>query len=201
MRRLTLLLATAVLTAATLVAGAEPPSNTQPIRSAPASGSDLPDLGSPAAAVLSQSDEYRLGAMVAKELRDQNGLLEDPEVSEYINGIGQRLAAQSAMGGQNFHYFVVRDTSINAFAVTGGYVFINAGLILATASESELAGVMAHETAHITQHHIARMLADQSKQGLATAAMMIGAILLGAVGGGQAAEGAIAATQGMAVQH
>jgi predicted Zn-dependent protease len=196
MRRLTLFLATAVLTAATLVAAAEPPSS-----SAPSSGSDLPDLGSPSAAVLSQSDEYRLGAMVAKELRDQNGLLEDPEVSEYINGIGQRLASQSAMGGGNFHYFVVKDTSINAFAVTGGYVFINAGLILATSTESELAGVMAHETAHITQHHIARMLADQSKQGLATAAMMIGAILLGAVGGGQAAEGAIAATQGMAVQH
>jgi predicted Zn-dependent protease len=202
MRRLILFLATAVLTAATLVAAAEPPSsNTQPIRTAPASGSDLPDLGSPAAAVLSQSDEYRLGAMVAKELRDQNGLLEDPEVSEYINGIGQRLASQSAMGGGNFHYFVVKDTSINAFAVTGGYVFINAGLILATSTESELAGVMAHETAHITQHHIARMLADQSKQSLATAAMMIGAILLGAVGGGQAAEGALAATQGMAVQH
>jgi predicted Zn-dependent protease len=202
MHRLTVLLASAVLIAANLVAAAEPPSsNTQPIRRAPASGSDLPDLGSPAAAVLSQTDEYRLGAMVAKELRDQNGLLEDPEVSEYVNNIGQRLASQSAMGGQNFHYFVVRDTSINAFAVTGGYVFINAGLILASSTESELAGVMAHETAHITQHHIARMLADQSKQSLATAAMMIGAILLGAVGGGQAAEGALAATQGMAVQH
>jgi len=201
MRRLTVLLATAVLTAATLVVGAEPPANTQPILNSPVTGSDLPDLGSPAAVVLSQSDEYRLGAMVAKELRDQNGLLEDPETIEYINNIGQRLASQSAMGGQNFHYFVVKDTQINAFAVTGGYVFINAGLILATSSESELAGVMAHETAHITQHHIARMLADQSKQSLATAAMMIGAILLGAVGGGQAAEGALAATQGLAVQH
>src|SRR6516164_8221101 len=201
MRRLTVLLATAVLTAATLVAAADPPSSTQPIRTAPAAGSDLPDLGSPAATVLSQTDEYRLGAMVAKELRDQAALIEDPEVSEYINNIGQRLAAQSAMGGQNFHYFVVKDTSINAFAVTGGYVFINAGLILATSSESELAGVMAHETAHITQHHIARMLADQSKQSLTTAAAMIGAILLGAIGGGQAAEGALAATQGMAVQH
>jgi predicted Zn-dependent protease len=201
MRRLIVFLATAVVSAATLVAAADPPSSAQPIRNLPSSGSDLPDLGSPAAAVLSQADEYRLGAMVAKELRDQNGLVEDPEVSEYINGIGQRLASQSAMGGGNFHYFVVKDTSINAFAVTGGYVFINAGLILATSNESELAGVMAHETAHITQHHIARMLADQSKQSLATAAMMIGAILLGAVGGGQAAEGAIAATQGMAVQH
>ena len=202
MRRLTVFLATALVAAATLAAAAEPPSsNTQPLRTAPASGSDLPDLGSPAATVLSQTDEYRLGAMVAKELRDQSALIEDPEVSEYINNIGQRLAAQSAMGGQNFHYFVVKDPSINAFAVSGGYVFINAGTLLASSTESELAGVMAHETAHITQHHIARMLADQSKQSLTTAAAMIGAILLGAIGGGQAAEGALAATQGMAVQH
>ena len=202
MRRLILFVATALLTAGTLAAAAADPSaNAQPIRTAPAAGSDLPDLGSPAATILSKTDEYRLGAMVAHELRQQNGLLEDPEVSEYINNIGERLASQSAMGGGDFHYFVVKDTSINAFAVSGGYVFINAGLILATSTESELAGVMAHETAHITQHHIARMLADQSKQSLPTIAALIGAILLGAIGGGQAAEGAIAATQGMAVQH
>jgi predicted Zn-dependent protease len=201
MRRLIVLITTAFFTAGTLVAAAEPPATSQPILSAPAAGSDLPDLGSPAASVLSQSDEYRLGAMVAKELRDQNALIEDAEVSEYINNIGQRLASQSAMGGQNFHYFVIKETSINAFAVSGGYVFINAGLVLATSTESELAGVMAHETAHITQHHIARMLADQSKQSLTTVAALLGAILLGAIGGGQAAEGALAATQGMAVQH
>src|SRR5262249_35470484 len=126
---------------------------------------------------------------------------EDPEVDEYINGIGRRLASQSAMGGQDFHYFTVKDTSINAFAVTGGYVFINAGLILATPTESELAGVMADETAHIPQHHRARRPVAQSRQSLTTAAAMIGAILLGAIGGGQAAEGALAATQGLAVQH
>jgi beta-barrel assembly-enhancing protease len=202
MRRLSVTLLAVLLTGATLASGlaaaAEGPAT--PL-SAPPSGSDLPDMGSPAALMLSQTDEYRLGAMVAKEIRDQNLLVEDPETSEYINGIGQRLASQSAMGGQDFHYFVIKDTTINAFAVTGGYVFINAGLILATSSESELAGVMAHETAHITQHHIARMLADQSKQSLPTAAAMIGAILLGALGGGQAVEGALAATQGMAIQH
>jgi len=204
MRRLIPFVATALMTLGTLAsaaAAADPSANTQPIRTAPAAGSELPDLGSPAATILSKTDEYRLGAMVAHELREQNALLEDPEVSEYINNIGERLASQSAMGGQDFHYFVVKDTTINAFAVSGGYVFINAGLILATSTESELAGVMAHETAHITQHHIARMLADQSKQSLPTIAALIGAILLGAVGGGQAAEGAIAATQGMAVQH
>jgi beta-barrel assembly-enhancing protease len=201
MRRLPLLLATALIAAATLASADQPPSSMS-LTSGPAVGSDLPDLGSPAAMVLSRSDEYRLGAMVAKELRDQNELIEDPEISEYVNGIGVRLASQSAMGGRSFHYFVIKDTSINAFAVSGGYVFINAGLILATSTESELAGVMAHETAHITQHHIARMLADQSKQSLPTAAAMIGAILLGALGGGgQATEGALAAAQGMAVQH
>jgi predicted Zn-dependent protease len=202
MRRLPLALAASLLAATTTVASADEPPSPPPMLSAPAAGSDLPDLGSPAAQALSKSDEYRLGAMIAHELRDQNALLEDPEISEYINGIGQRLASQSAMGGEYFHYFVIKDTTINAFAVSGGFVFINGGLVLATSTESELAGVMAHETAHITQHHIARMLADQSKQSLTTAAALIGAILLGAMGGGgQATEGAIAAAQGLAVQH
>ncbi|MBV8911280.1 MAG: M48 family metallopeptidase, partial [Gammaproteobacteria bacterium] len=213
MRRLTFALAAAFFAAAAMAASnpappapapisLTPPSPTQTILPPPASGNDLPDLGSPAAAVLTKADEFRLGAMVAHELRDQNALIEDPEISEYINGIGQRLASQSAMGGEYFHYSVIKDATINAFAVTGGFVFINGGLILASSTESELAGVMAHETAHITQHHIARMLADQSKQSLTTVAALIGAIVLGALGGGgQATEGAIAAAQGMAVQH
>ncbi len=202
MRRLLVLLVTAVLSSATLAFAGEPPMRTGRDLTGPTPGSDLPDMGSPSETVLSKSDEFRLGAMVAKEIRDQNGLIEDPEVSEYINDIGKRLASQSEMGGQYFHYFVIKDTSINAFAVTGGYVFINGGLILASDTESELAGVMGHETAHITQHHIARMLADQSRQSLTTAAALIGAILLGALaGGGQATEGAIVAAQGMAAQH
>jgi predicted Zn-dependent protease len=200
MRRFTLFLASVLLAAATL-ASAGPPATSQPLLSAPSAGSELPELGSPASAVLTQSDEYRLGAMVTKELRDQNALIEDPEVSEYINSVGMRLASQSAEGGRHFQYFVIKDPVINAFAVPGGFVFINAGLLLATTNESELASVMAHETAHVTQHHIARMLADQSKQSLTTAAAMIGAILLGALGGGQAIEGGLAAAQGMAVQH
>ena len=206
MRPLLITLVSALLAAATAAFAGEPPMPNNRVLTGPTPGSDLPDMGSPAETVLSRSDEFRLGAMVAKELRDQNELLEDPEVSEYINDIGKRLASQSEMGGEYFHYFVIRDTTINAFAVTGGYVFINAGLVLATGNESQLAGVMAHETAHITQHHIARMLADQSHQSLTTAAAMIGAILLGALAGGgpnggQAIEGGLAAVQGMAIQH
>src|SRR6516162_9939697 len=200
MRRLIVFLATALLAAGTAASADQPPTS-QPLLNAPVAGSDLPDMGSPAAAVLSQSDEYRLGAMVAHELRDQNALIEDPEVSEYINGVGQRLAAQSSEGGKNFQYFVIKDPAINAFAVPGGFVFINEGLVLVTDSESELASVMAHETAHVTQHHIARAIRAQSQQALTTAAAMIAAILLGAAGGGQATEGAIAAAQGLAVQQ
>ncbi len=200
MRRLLPALAAALVTVATLAFADEPPSTPLSL-SAPAVGSDLPDMGSPAAAVLSRTDEYRLGAMVTKELRDQNALIEDPEISEYVNGVGTRLAAQSAEGGRGFQYFVIKEPTINAFAVPGGFVFINAGLVLASSTESELAGVMAHETAHVTQHHIARMINDQSKQSLTTAAALLGAILLGAIGGGQAIEGGIAAAQGLAVQH
>jgi predicted Zn-dependent protease len=183
------------------VAADEPPASTPLTLSTPAAGSDLPDMGSPAAAVLSHTDEYRLGAMVARELRDQNAVLEDPEVSEYVNWVGMRLASQSADGGRGFQYFVVKDRAINAFAVPGGFVFLNDGLVLATSNESELASVMAHETAHVTQHHTARMIRDQGQQSLTSAAALLAAILLGAIGGGQAIEGGIVAAQGLAAQH
>lgn len=170
--------------------------------SAPVGGeSQLPDMGSPAEAILSKTDEYRLGAMIAKELRDQNALFEDPETTEYLTAIGSRLAAQSVQGARDFRFFLVKDSSINAFAVPGGFVFVNEGLILASTTESELASVLAHEIAHVTQRHIARQIRAQSQQSLTTAAALLAAIVLGAVGGGQAIEGGIAAAQGMAVQQ
>ncbi|HEY0768422.1 MAG TPA: M48 family metalloprotease [Steroidobacteraceae bacterium] len=200
MRRLLPALAAALATVATVASADNPPS--APLNlSAPAAGSDLPDMGSPAAAVLSQSDEFRVGAMVARELRDQNALLEDPEVGEYLQSVGMRLASQSADGGRGFQFFVIKDPSINAFAVPGGFVFVHDGLVLATSTESELASVMAHEIAHVTQHHIARMIRAQGQQSITSAAAILAAILLGAIGGGQAIEGGIAAAQGLAVQQ
>jgi beta-barrel assembly-enhancing protease len=202
MPRFRVFLASVLAAAATAVASADDTARpAQPIFSAPTAGSDLPDMGNPAQTILSKQDEFYLGAMIAKELRDQNAIIEDPEISEYVNGVGQRLAAQSAEGGSHFQYFVIKDTGINAFAVPGGFVFINAGLVMVTTTESELASVMAHETAHVTQHHIARMIRAQSTQSLGTAAAMIGAILLGAIGGGQAIEGGLAAAQGLAIQQ
>lgn len=199
MRSFFVFLATAALILNGVAYAAEPPA--KPIvLGTPSAGSDLPDMGSPTETLISHSDEFRLGAMVARELRDQNALIEDPEVSEYLQTVGQRLASQSADGGRDFQFFVIKETSINAFAVPGGFVFLHEGLMLATTNESELASVMAHEIAHVTQHHIARQIRAQSQQAMASAAAILAAILLGAVGGGQAIEGGIAAAQGMSAQ-
>jgi len=202
MPRLLPFLAAALTMLVTVAAADEPTSASSLPISAPPANSELPDMGSPASTVLSQADEFRLGAMVAHELRDQNALLEDPETTEYLESVGMRLAAQSADGGRGYQFFLVKDSSINAFAVPGRFVFVNEGLILATTRESELASVMGHEIAHVTQHHIARAIRAQSQQSMTTAAAMLAAILLGALGGGgQVMEGGLVVAQGLAAQQ
>ncbi len=162
---------------------------------------DLPDMGSSARAAFGKNDELAYGMMVEREMRAENQILEDPETQDYIQSLGTRLAAQSQMGAANFHYYVIDDPELNAFSVPY-YIFCNSGLILATESESQLAGVLAHETAHDTQHHIAREIQAQTRQTLTAAAAMLAAVLIGAAGGGAPAiEGGIAAAQGMAMQE
>jgi predicted Zn-dependent protease len=165
---------------------------------------DLPDLGSPATAAVSLEEEYQVGMMWARQMRAQGHVIEDPEVSDYIQEIGHSLSSRAEEGQHQFNYFVVRDPVINAFAMPGGFIAINSGLILATRNENELAGVMAHETAHVTQRHLVRGMIDQTHAGLVSTAAMLAAIILGATAGRgdpSAMEGAILATEGAAIQH
>ncbi len=165
---------------------------------------DLPDLGSPATAAVSLDEEYQVGQMWARQMRAQGLVLEDPEVSDYIQEIGHSLSSHAEEGQHKFNYFVVRDPVINAFAMPGGFIAINSGLFMATRNENELAGVMAHETAHVTQRHLVRGMIDQTHAGLASTAAMLAAILLGATAGRGnpgAMEGAILAGQSAAIQH
>jgi beta-barrel assembly-enhancing protease len=170
-----------------------------------AADQDLPDLGSPATAAVSLEDEYRAGLGWFSAMRQSGAVLEDPEVSDYIQEIGHSLSSRAEEGQHQFYYFVVKDPVVNAFAMPGGFIAIDSGLILATRNENELAGVMAHETAHVTQRHLVRQLIDQSHAGLISTAAMLAAILLGAAAGhgnsGDAMEGAILAAQGAAIQH
>jgi predicted Zn-dependent protease len=165
---------------------------------------DLPDLGSPATAAVSLEEEYRAGLGWFAGIRQSGQIIEDPEVSDYIQQIGHSLSSRAEEGQHQFYYFVLKEPVINAFAMPGGFIAINSGLILATNNENELAGVMAHETAHVTQRHIVRGLIDQSHAGLMSTAAMLAAILLGATAGRgspDAMEGAILATQSAAIQH
>src|SRR5580704_4744778 len=165
------------------------------------SNSDLPDIGSPAGTIANIDDEYQIGRMVMHELRDQNEILEDPEVSDYIQTLGLRLASQAPDSERQFHYYVVREGDINAEALPGAFIVVNYGTILASENESELAGVLAHETAHVTQRHLVRGVLASEHQSLETAAAILGAIALGALGAGPAAiEGGVMAAEGMGAQ-
>jgi len=164
---------------------------------------DLPDIGNPAGALITQSDEYQLGRQIVRSLRDQNAIIDDPEINEYLQGLGSRLVAQAPDDSLRMNFFAVREGTINAFALPGGFIGMNYGTVLATKNESELASVMAHEIAHVTQRHIARTIRAQGRQSIAQTAAILAAILIGAMagGGGDAMQGAIAIAQGAAAQQ
>lgn len=164
--------------------------------------SDLPDLGEVSDATLSLADEARIGREVMRAMRESGQMLDDVEVSAYLNELGGRLAAFAQLPGGHFSYFAVNDNSINAFAMPGGYIGVHSGLILATQSEGELASVLAHETAHEAQRHIARMqAASNATSPWLLAGTVAAAILASRAGGGQGAMGALSAGMGLSISN
>ncbi len=121
----------------------------------------LPELGDVSQTVLTPLDERRIGEQIMRDVSTSDEVVQDVEVIDYLNNLGNRLVLASSDKQQKFNFFVVQDNSINAFAMPGGVIGVHTGLILATNSESELASVLGHEIGHVTQHHMARMLASQ----------------------------------------
>jgi beta-barrel assembly-enhancing protease len=158
---------------------------------------DLPDLGEVAQTVLTPQDEQRIAEEILREVASSNEVLNDIEVVDYLQALGQRLAASSPDNQQRFTFFVLKDNTINAFAMPGGVIGVHTGLMLSTTSESELAGVLAHEIGHVVQRHMARMLAQQQRDAWKSyAAMAFG--LLAAVGGKNPQMGSAAMQAGQA---
>jgi predicted Zn-dependent protease len=143
----------------------------------PVPAQSLPELGDVSATVISPADERRLGENIMRQIRRDPAYLDDPEVADYANSLGSRLTARGDAVRQEFEFFVIRDPQINAFAMPGGFIGIHTGLILAAQSESEVAGVVAHEIAHVTQRHIARMINQQNQNQLLSIAAMAVALL------------------------
>lgn len=138
---------------------------------------NLPRLGDASADELSPSAERRLGDTIMRDLRRDASVSDDAEISDYLNRLGAQITGTPAAAGFVFEFFMVRDSTMNAFALPGGYIGVNSGLVVASQSESELASVMAHEVGHVTQRHIARMLSrGRQSSMLAMAAMVLAAL-------------------------
>lgn len=159
----------------------------------------LPELGDVSASALSPQMERRIGESVMRDVRGDPSYLDDPEISEYLNTLGSRLVAASPGAPLDFEFFAMRDPAINAFALPGGFVGVHTGLLTAAESESELASVLAHEIAHVTQHHIARLSRVQQQTQLPSTIAMLAA-LIAARSRPDLAMGAMAATQAGIVQ-
>ena len=138
----------------------------------------LPDMGDSTGTLISPVQEKILGESFFRSIRSQLEISYDPDIQNYIQSIGQNLVANSDNPTQAFYFFVVESDDINAFAGPGGYIGINSGLILNSDSESELASVMAHEIAHVTQRHIYRSYEAASRMSIPAAAAMIAAIIV-----------------------
>jgi beta-barrel assembly-enhancing protease len=135
---------------------------------------NLPELGDTSGTLLSPYMERKIGEQAIRDIRLRDPqYLDDPELTEYINDIGRRLVAASPDANQDFEFFLIQDKTINAFAMPGGFIGVNTGLLLAAQTESELAGVLAHEVAHVTQHHLARLLGKQEQMSIPTLAAVI----------------------------
>ena len=160
----------------------------------------LPDLGDSSGQTISPQQDRELGAAFMRQIRQKGLVLEDEEATRYIRNLGHRLAMHSESPGHNFTFFMVNDSRINAFAGPGGYIGTNIGLLTAAETESELAGVLAHEIAHVTQRHLARAFDAAGRRGLQTTAAMIAAILIGTQDS-SAGAAAVTAASAMGVQQ
>lgn len=159
----------------------------------------LPELGDVSQAAINPIQERQIGQQSMMGIRASKRFLADVEINDYLNQLGYKLVQFSSEPSLDFEFFALNDYTVNAFALPGGFIGVNAGLLLTTQSESELASVLGHEIAHVTQHHLARMVAAQQGDSLASMAALAVAILA-ARSNGQASQAAIAGVQARAMQ-
>lgn len=166
---------------------------------------DLPDIGSSAGELITPAQQAEYGAMLLAQLRHYDYLLEDPLLESWLDTLGTRLAANSDQPRQPFTFFLMRQREINAFATLGGYVGVNAGLVLAAEREDEVAAVLGHEIAHVTQSHVLRGVERAQRDQLPILLAMLGAIVAAQAAGGDsaddAAQAAIVSAMGLMQQR
>ncbi len=164
------------------------------------SANELPDLGDVSATVMSPLQEQAIADQILREVAISDDVVRDVEISDYLQALGARLVANGPEKRQRFNFCVVQDKTINAFAMPGGVIGVHTGLILGANSESELASVLGHEIGHVTQRHLARMLAAQKTDTLKNIAGLALALLVSR-SNPQLASGAFTTVGAMGVQN
>ena len=163
--------------------------------------SSLPNLGDSSSDDLSPLAERRLGEDIMRQIRAASDDLDDAETVEYLNQFAAALTSLAPPGSPSFEFFAVKDPSINAFALPGGFIGVHTGLLLASQSESELASVLGHEMGHVTQRHIARSISSQRESSLITLGALALAILAARSGNAQVMQAATAGGIGFSIQN
>jgi len=153
----------------------------------------LPDIGTTAGNTLSVNQELAMGDFYVRQLRASAPLINDPLLNDYINQLGQRLVAHAWSVKTPFHFFLVSNDELNAFAFFGGNVVLHSALFRYTENESQLASVLAHEISHVTQRHLARAMEEQQRNAPLTWVGALGSILL-AMANPQAGMAALSGT-------
>lgn len=160
---------------------------------------ELPSMGDSTGAIISPEQERAIGEGVMRQVRRSLTLVTDPELAEYIQSVGYRLVSNSDNVYQDFTFFLIDDRSINAFAAPGGFVGVNSGLLISSDSESEMASVLAHEVAHVTQRHLARAFEAQSQLQTPSLIGILAAVLL-STQNAELGQAALVATQAAGTQ-
>ncbi|WP_147199155.1 M48 family metallopeptidase [Pantoea sp. MBD-2R] len=158
----------------------------------------LPDIGTTAGNTLSINQELAMGDFYVRQLRASAPLINDPLLNDYVNQLGQRLVTHAWSVKTPFHFYLVSNDEINAFAFFGGNVVLHSALFRYTDNESQLASVMAHEISHVTQRHLARAMEEQQRNAPLTWVGALGSILLAMANpqaGMAALSGTLAGTQ------
>lgn len=138
----------------------------------------LPDMGTSAGSTLSIGQEMQMGDYYVRQLRGSAPLINDPLLVQYLNSLGGRLVSNASSVRTPFHFFLINNDELNAFAFFGGNVVLHSALFRYADTESQLASVMAHEISHVTQRHLARTMEDQKRNAPLTWVGALGSILL-----------------------
>jgi len=159
----------------------------------------LPELGNSASDVLSKSEEREYAESLLRQMRAYEILDEDPLVNDFFSSMGYRLAANSDQPEAAFTFVVLDQPIINAFAAPGGVIALYSGLVLLADTQDEVAGVLSHEIAHVTQLHLYRAFEKGKEMNVISMLAMLG-LILASGGNGEVIQGAVMGAQAVAAQ-